>query len=75
MSAVKLLTCPFCGGRPYLKKGKKYTSDGAKAKFIQPHRPGDWIWRPQIGCKQCNFASVGESVEQLVEWWNQRKPF
>lgn len=72
---MKLLTCPFCGGPAYLMKGKKYTTDGSTARYIQAHRAGDWIWRPQIGCKKCRFARVGESPEQLAEWWNQRKPF
>lgn len=62
--------CPFCGSKARLLKGKQYKSDGAGR--IVSHRPGDWIWRPQIGCKPCRINRVGDSVEQLVTWWNTR---
>lgn len=68
----RLVSCPFCGSKPNVMKGKRYKSDGATAKYIIGHRPGDWIWRPQIGCKKCRITRVGDDVEELIAWWNTR---
>lgn len=64
--------CPFCGGKPTVGKGKQYRSDGSKSKFIQPHKPGDWIWHPSIGCNKCRFQVQGNDLEELIAWWNKR---
>lgn len=66
---VKLKPCPFCGRRPSLRKGKRYTRDGMYAH----QKAGSWMWKPAVSCGSCGISRDFESVEEAVEWWNTRK--
>lgn len=72
MPDTKLLNCPFCGRKPSLRKGSRYTTDGYYA--WQNIKVGDWRWKPGVKCSTCKIDRDFDSVEEAVAWWNTRKP-
>lgn len=64
MSGIFLRRCPFCGGKPRHGKGMK-----RKAATLY-QQPGEWVWKPFVGCAPCHFYREFNSVEDAAEWWN-----
>jgi len=57
--STELLPCPFCGCKPSLLKGKNTKTKG-------------WLWKPEVLCRKCVIGRSGNSVDEVVEWWNRR---
>ena len=64
-AGTKPLPCPFCGGRAWVMKGRKYKT-GANV--------GEWMWKPEAGCQKCGFAFEGMTLAEAVSRWNTRVP-
>lgn len=67
MSEIKLLPCPFCGGK-------------ATITIIEPHKHAFATWMPDytggtfIECYNCSCSVSGETEEEAIGHWNTRKP-
>lgn len=61
------LPCPFCGRKPVVLKGKRWESSN------QNHCAGEWWMRPGIKCTKCRIEKQGESLDEILRWWNERK--
>jgi len=68
MNEAEIKSCPFCGTKPAVTKGKKIGKDRTYVKA------GEWLWLPAIKCKRCGLRQEGDSLDDLIQWWNTRRP-
>ena len=71
MSEIKLLPCPFCGGKAVIyHQSSKYTN-----------RDGNFVHCMECGCRTKLFECYGNTTkthedtkQEAIEAWNTRKP-
>lgn len=70
---MKVKTCPFCGGKPYLESSQRGYVDGESTKVCYVRCRKCNARSPRLNIKDFGHTSRSvEAIEKVVEMWNSR---